>query len=108
MFDWTQWLGKVFKKIDSILSYQQFKIDANHPGVVACYKTNNGNPDLINVFKVKDPKTYLTTTKPEVIIPEGLSEQRQLYLYNQIREFCTIGTEDYVAPAPTNKKQRKK
>lgn len=63
--------GRFFKKIDNTLSHQQFKIDANRPGVVVCYRTNNGNPDLKNVFKVKDPKTYLTTTKPEVIIPEG-------------------------------------
>ena len=41
-----------------------------------------------------------STTTPPVNEPNGLSEERKLYLYREIRQFCKPGTEDIVAPAP--------
>ena len=110
VFDWIKWLGKVFKKIDNILSYQHFKFDSNNPGFVCCYKTiDDSQPVVVKMLKepLQQAHTYLTTTSPEETTPDGLSEQRQQYLFNQIREFCKPGTEDYVAPPPTNKKPKK-
>lgn len=37
---------------------------------------------------------------PEEIKPEGLSKERQAYLYQEIREFCAPGTENLVCPKP--------
>ena len=54
-----------------------------------------------------DFKAFLTTTRPEQIIPESVSEQRKAYLYNDIRPFCKAGSEDLVAPAVNNNKKVK-
>ena len=40
------------------------------------------------------------TVLPCKLNPEGLSDERKLYLYREIRPFCKRGTEDLVAPAP--------
>ena len=106
-FDWTKWLEKVFKKMDNILTYQYFKLDSREPGVVQCFKTLTSDPVRKCLTKIDNPMKYLTTTTPDVITPEGLSDQRKAYLFNQIREFCKIGTEDYVAPDPNVKRPRK-
>ena len=105
VFDWVSWLWKVFKKLDNILSYQIFKFDSTEPGTVRCYKTIESKPVIVKLLKLDDPYQHLLT-RPEEIKPEGLSKKRQLYLYNQIREFCKVGTEDFVAPNPNLKKQR--
>ena len=58
-----------------------------------------------NILKITDPKSYLESG-PNEIIPEGFSDQRKEYLYNEIRQFCKPGLEDLVAPCPTNKKAK--
>jgi len=42
----------------------------------------------------------LSTSTLPLIEPNGLSEERKLYLYCEIRQFCKSGTEDIVAPLP--------
>ena len=84
-------------------------MDSNNPGIVKCYRTTESEPVIVQMLKdpLKTPKIYLTTTSPEMTPPEGLSHERQQYLFKQIREFCKPGTKDYVAPPPTNKKHKK-
>ena len=38
--------------------------------------------------------------KPPPITPQGLSLERQTYLYEKIREYCHEETRDMVCPAP--------
>ena len=40
------------------------------------------------------------STLPDVVNPDGLTEERKNYLFREIRQFCKPGTEDIVAPAP--------
>ena len=42
----------------------------------------------------------ITIRSPPVVTPEGLSSQRQWYLYNKIREFVPIEAQDLVCPLP--------
>ena len=72
VFDWVEWLCCVFKKMDNILSYQQFKMDSNNPGIVKCYRTTESEPVIVQMLKdpLKNPKIYLTTTSPEMTPPE--------------------------------------
>ena len=107
-YDWVSWLEKVFKKFDGILMYQHFKFSSKKPGKVDCYKTLKSAPVEKTLLKdkEKDMLPYLTTTSPQILPPNGLDEDRQMYLFNHIREFCKHGTEDYVAPNPAKKKRK--
>lgn len=37
---------------------------------------------------------------PRIVPPEGLSQKRREYLFNEIREFCTEESKDLVCPEP--------
>ena len=107
VFDWGIWLGKCFRRLDGILSYQHFRFSHKEPGIVRCFKNpHDEEPALVkNILKITDRKTYLESG-PNEIIPEGFSDQRKEYLYNEIRQFCKSGLEDLVAPYLTNKKAK--
>ena len=107
VFDWAIWLGKCFRRLDGILSYQHFRFSHKEPGVVKCFKNSHDKePAFVkNILKITDPKSYLECG-PNEIVPEGFSDQRKEYLYNEIRQFCKAGLEDLVAPCPTNKKAK--
>ena len=42
---------------------------------------------------------------PPVVLPRGLSPERQLYLYEKIRPFCTDRSMDLTCPIPSNHPQ---
>ena len=42
---------------------------------------------------------------PGVITPSGLSLKRQWYLYNKLREYCHLKTQDLVCPMPATPEQ---
>ena len=108
VFDWSTWLGKIFRKLENILMYSHFRFSHLRPGMVECYINPHDKPVVTkDLLKIVDFKAFLTTTRPEQIIPESFSEQRKAYLYNDIRPFCKAGSEDLVAPAVNNNKKVK-
>ena len=51
---------------------------------------------------LKDPQWCTTPTDlPEVIVPPGLTLERQWYLYQKIWEFCPEEAKDVVCPLPS-------
>ena len=94
-YDWAAALSTYFNKIDNITDNQHFKFDANKPGIVSC------------AIDIKDEYTDINILKPGVTfnkdleiaeqVPKGLTLKRQWYLYKEIREFCSEGTEDIIA-----------
>ena len=48
------------------------------------------------------------TAMPPVILPPGLSYERQEYLYNEIREFCKEEVKDLVCPKPLPRNKENK
>ena len=50
---------------------------------------------------LKDPTWKPTASQlPPVIVPNGLSLERQWYLFDKIREFCSDESKDLVCPKP--------
>lgn len=40
---------------------------------------------------------------PTIITPKGLDHERQMYLFNETRQFCKEGTEHLIAPEPQSR-----
>ena len=99
VYDWSSFLGQYFNKIINIKKYHHFRFSKNEPGIVYC-KENAGSPEEAVVLLKNQAVILPPTVLPSKITPEGLSEDRKRYLYREIRQFCRIGTEDLVAPAP--------
>ena len=56
----------------------------------------DSKPKRVEVFRGSTTPSGLS----EKIAPAGLSEQRENYLFKEIRKYCRKGTEDLVAPNP--------
>ena len=56
---------------------------------------------LTQVIKLLKGEEEPDNSLPPIITPMGLSEQRQQYLFNEIREFVAKEHRDTVCPAPT-------
>lgn len=98
-YQWTDYLGKYFKKLPQIKCFHHFRFDKQHPGVVFCqefYGSDEISFNLLRDRKVLPPTGIL----PSKVKPVGLKPERKEYLFKEIREFCRPGTEDLVAPKP--------
>lgn len=83
---WDTYLAKYFNPIDSLLSYSYFQFDATKPGCVEVRSHPDEKPTSLNLLKEKHMR-FSEREYPEEIIPEGLSLERQNYLYKEIRGF---------------------
>lgn len=98
-YQWTNYLGNYFKKLPKIKCYQHFRFDSEQPGIVFCREFQESDEVAYNLLKNRSslpPKDIL----PAKLVPAGLKPERKEYLFKEIREFCSPGTEDLVAPKP--------
>ena len=98
-YDWADYLGQYFEKVKSITKYHHFHIDINKPGKVYVRETADGAVQEIqhvsNMINLLDRDVM-----PPTIPPKGLSNERQWYLYDKIREYCPENSKDKTCPLP--------
>ena len=96
--DWTAFLGQWFRKLVGLKRYHHFE-----------FKLSNGKPEVhcreyvdsgVEVYSLLREPTTLPDELPPTIRPNGLSSQRQEYLYQEIREFVDFDKQDLVCPKP--------
>jgi len=83
--NWCHYLERFFKPIDGITDYNYFAFDHERPGWVSLKtKTNDESEDVFLLksrrFRFQHPVYY-----PPAVAPDGLSDERQQYLYKQVR-----------------------
>ena len=88
-----------FSKIRS--HFQHFRFTHEEPGVVYVKSSGCGAEKRITLLKdtLWQPSP---SDLPSVIVPNGLSLERQWYLYTKIREFCPEAVKDLVCPKPAH------
>ena len=84
VYDWATYFDESTTKVPGIKKYQHFRFCSEHPGKVFV-KTSKGAVEKEYTI-LKDPE--LLEKFPATITPAGLSPERELYLYEKIREFC--------------------
>ena len=104
IYDWATFLGEHFRKVPQLKSYHHFTFHHRTPGLVRLKKFSDSTSTS---FQIMTDKFWVPTTAelPPQILPSGLSNERQWYLYNEIREFCRHGTKDLVCPLPSAPQQ---
>ena len=79
-----------------------FHFTSDNPGIVlvrsSCKLQEERRINLLK--KEKQSWNPCDSTLPDIIVPDGLSLDRQWYLYEKIREFCPIDVRDMVCPRP--------
>lgn len=98
-YDWTAYLRPHFRRIKNVKQYHHFTISADSPGSVTLKMYADSSEETITLLKDEwQPQSDLL---PPVISPPGLSPERQWYLYDHIRDYCTPSTRDIVCPLPS-------
>lgn len=107
--DWSSWLSKYFKSIPNITSYQHFKISNKEKGFVFVKKDINSQEEKINLMACECQFDLVVNQhSPKRIIPEGLSAEREWYLYEHIREHIPSETDkDMTCPKPAHSKPKR-
>lgn len=99
--DWTRFFNtKLMKSLPQITKYSHFYFDVSWKGMVKC-QVNIDDPDKDTVTHTLFPtSTFKKNDRIQDIIPEGLTEERKMYLYEKIRPFCDENKQDLLCPAP--------
>lgn len=86
-FDLSSWLSQYFETLKGITNYQNFVLEQKNPSVIVVKEHKDSFDIKINLTKKKFPfgKFHLPKRLPKQIFPEGLSLERQWYLYDKIR-----------------------
>ena len=88
VYKWSEFLDKFFKHIPNILSYQIFEVSSSKPGVFSLRKSSSSAIEEISTLR-NSANSIAIGQLPEQIPLKGLSLDRQWYLYEHIREYCT-------------------
>ena len=100
-YNWSQALQPHFKQtaFRGIKKYHHFRFDRRKPGKVYI-KTYSDEPEK-EIELLTDPNRRPSASNlPEVVTPVVLSNERQCYLFEKIREFCPEYARDLVCPNP--------
>ncbi|XP_077076123.1 uncharacterized protein LOC143729024 [Siphateles boraxobius] len=97
MYGWNSYLLQFFKKLPSIKPIHH--IECRRDGSVMCKILSQSEPVTYKLLKC-DPDD-VPCEKPATLVPEGLSNERKMYLFNEIREFVAERCRDLVCPNPT-------
>lgn len=101
-YNWSEFFEDHVVKtaLRGISKLQHFRFSCSTPGVVYVKSSSAGSEKKITLIKEQSWKP-LPSDLPEIVVPNGLTSERQLYLYEKIREFCTDSTKDLVCPRPS-------
>jgi len=101
-YDWSKYFDDHMIKtaLKGISQLHHFKFSATH---LDCVFVKTSSDDVERCIKLLKDLTWRPSASnlPPVIIPQGLSLERQWYLFDRIREFCSDETKDLVCPQPT-------
>lgn len=106
--DWVSWLGKYFKQIPKITSYHHFQLDEE--GNLKVKEAVDGKEASIELLKKEflADRENLFMDLPEELFPQGLSAERQWYLYDQIRmHIPDLKDQEATCPRPQADKPKK-
>ena len=99
-YDWTGYLAPYFRKIKSLKTYHHFTFESHCLGDILL-KTTSQDPVKKERHLRSVDHTVVPSALPPTIQPCGLTNERQWYLFDKIREFCPEQCRDITCPRPT-------
>ncbi len=97
MYDWmTFFQNEQWKKVPRITSYSHIVLKHDDPGAVHCRETLNSEPVRIYLGTLSSPEAH-----PEPLQLSKFPHERQVYLYEKVREYCSPEAADILCPKPS-------
>lgn len=105
--DWATFLLPHFRRITNIKQYHHFRLSSSFPGKV--FVRRHADTPETPLSLLRDDRHPVPDHLPPHIEPKGLSDERQWYLFERIRPFCSEEHRDTVTPQPSvpNPKRRR-
>jgi hypothetical protein len=105
--NWSEWLARYFKQIKGITNYHHFIIKNENHGSIILKEDVDSEGKSFNILKKPIDFRSMRLYPTEYIIPEGLSLERQWYLYEQIRmHIPNVIDQDITCPKPEHSKPK--
>ena len=101
-YNWSEYFKKTTKRIPGIKKYHHFTFRSSNPGKVFVKETVTSEENVFTSIVVDYAPSTDALPLPPIVQPAGLNNDRQWYLYNSIRLFCSTDTRDLVCPLPTS------
>ena len=102
-YDWVEFLKSKYKPVPSITSYHVFTVRNVKPDVISLQVHSNGDEKHLSIEKTRPSTDRL----PQELHTKGLDLERQWYLYEKIRPFCSSNlAADLTCPKPSLSKPR--
>jgi hypothetical protein len=103
-WEWREWdtfINSLFKAIPNITKYHHFRLDSDSPGIVHAKERIDSTETHVSIFKRGvSVREVRNAGLPRSLSPAGLSQERQQYLYTQIRPFVRPDFQDITCPSP--------
>lgn len=102
MFNWSDFFEQHMVKtaLTGIKQMHHFRFEAKSPGMVFVKNSSTDSEKKIKLVK-HTSWSPSSSDLPEKIVPPGLPLERQWYLYEKIREFCSEEAKNIVCPKPS-------
>jgi hypothetical protein len=103
-FEYKDVLGKLFKDIPKITSYQHFQFNSANPGTIKLKESIGSDWISYNILKenIEQTKAYLKNLSFKRCVPPGLTDIKQLDLYEKVRKYVPDEYKDNLCPKPSN------
>ena len=99
IYNWTTMFAGKLKKLKNIKKYQHFTITSTAPGSVCVRYESDTDEECITLLN-DHTWTPSPHNLPPIVVPPGLSLDRQWYLHNQIAPYCPEEVRDITCPQP--------
>ena len=101
MYDWASHFQPYFRTLHGIKKHHHFLFSKSAPHIVRIQQYSDTTE---TEYPLLSDTTWIPSIDklPQIITPTGLSAERQLYLYQKIREFCREEIRDIVFPRPSS------
>ena len=101
-WEWRSWdafFADKFKPVKNITAYQRFCFSSSKPGEVEMSCSDKYPDKTLNILRQQDPG-FSTANLPPTLQPQGITPERALYLFKEIRQFCHSESRDITCPEP--------
>lgn len=101
-YDWSSYFkNKKGGRLQGLRLFHNFSTDKTNPGVLRYRKNSSVEGETTSTVRMFPRKVkFPQNEKPEVLVPTGLSRERQKYLYEAVREYVEPSARNILCPPP--------
>ena len=96
--NWSNFFASNCKRLTGIKRYHHFEFSSSRPGIVTVKEQSNS--ESLSIPLLKHDWSPSVSELPDVVAPKTFSAERQWYLHDMIRPFCTEESRDITCPVP--------